>query len=153
MELNRQRTVSGLALPPRSPGAGGWERSRSALQGARHRPGSPPDTSPPPPAAQPPRAAASLCSSGHPAACRDPRRGGTRQRRPPQQHPRFTARNGAPQTPCGDGHSHPNPLPLPVHTGRDSAVLENSSDRGSHDPGPKAAACARLLVTGMIVTD
>lgn len=55
MELNTQRTVSGLALLPRSVGDSGWEGPHVALPGeppAQHRPGCPPTTascSPPAP--------------------------------------------------------------------------------------------------------
>lgn len=73
MELNTQRTVSGLALLSRSAGDSGWERPHMALPGeplAQHRPGCPPTRhhcplQPPcSSACSPPCAAASLARSG-----------------------------------------------------------------------------------------
>lgn len=141
MELNRQRTVFGLALPPRSAG----RKSGSPPSPATTR--TPPD--PPPPSCSPSgQPLAPQPASGTPQHRRAYR--GVRSEPWLQQHPRHRSRS--PQLLCSARHTRSNRPPLRARSHlRRRRGPGKRSGRGGRHPGPKAAACARLLVTGMIV--
>lgn len=147
MELNTQRTVSGLALLPRLAGDSGWERPHMALPGeplAQHRPGCPPPTPPLPLAAphssacSPPCAAASLdCSGPRDPLCivhqqpESPRRGPSRapvHRFLKNTHSRQTckesAHDSAPRILCS--HRHTLQTPPVLFAFVETVVLEKA---------------------------
>lgn len=142
MELNRQHTVFGLALPPRS--AGRKSRARPARHGAgspspattrthpRHLPAAPPDSRS---LLSQPRARRSIAVLT--GACgQSPGRGGVRQhpRHRSRSHTRDRRADGAlpeqratvhPRSSAATGTRTPTP-PVLVHICGDAVVLENA---------------------------